>query len=573
MSKHSILVKRSIAFGIAALMTVSLAGCGKNNNQGGQGTDIPVADVDPVVAENDQTDHDSFFPFGELFYDGRWYGGSLVEPDTQLNAEEVYANLTYTPQMFYGDYRLNHYNDTLSTGYATRDFLDAAKWWLPTNVSDTTDYSGKISRLPYRMVAGTAELDIALVTDAGHNWCELDFASEDGIPVEVICAYEIEGNNITFTPVQEWSYDEETAVVEYSFQDKEFTYEFSFSGPTLTFTYQNDSYTLIERDFTDWITALNEKSISASSSLSANSPALGGNIMSIGFSAVVGNDGNLNTSKCDFYVTTAESDGSEGYYNGIGRLDENGLFTFSYTDDDGNVYSFQTIMFYCGFDGMVLCDGEKVYYYLSTYLAEVTTGHFTPEQLEEIVEELGANLSEEDQELLETLTEEEVVEIIETRENLLADLAEAFTSNGIAAVIDEETGEIVFDSSILFATGQASLSKDGEAALTAFIKAFVSVIQNEKYDGFISMVEVQGHTDSDGDYDMNLTLSENRAKTVCDYSLTVEGLSDETKAKLESLLVPVGYSFDHPVLNDDGTENKAASRRVEFIFFINLTGR
>lgn len=100
-----------------------------------------------------------------------------------------------------------------------------------------------------------------------------------------------------------------------------------------------------------------------------------------------------------------------------------------------------------------------------------------------------------------------------------------------------------------------------------------SVISGDKYDGFISKVEVQGHTGMDGDYDMNLELSQKRAESVRDYCLNeVDSLDKATIKKLDGLLEAVGYSYGHPILDEEGKINKAASRRVAFIFFINLTG-
>ncbi len=188
------------------------------------------------------------------------------------------------------------------------------------------------------------------------------------------------------------------------------------------------------------------------------------------------------------------------------------------------------------------------------------------------IEDLGANISEEDAEELQYLTDEEIEEILETRDNLLEDFKTAFNSNGIAARIDEETGEIVLDSSILFATGQADLSDVGKSALQAFITSFAGVISDKKYDGFISKVEVQGHTDTDGNYEYNLDLSQQRAESVKNYCLEEASLGDDMKKKLSKLLVPIGYSYDHPVYFEDGTVDKDSSRRVEFVFYINLSG-
>ena len=562
------ILMRSGLLALSAASVIAMAGCGKTQDNGQETVTTAVAEASGVV----MADSDTEFPFGETIYDGRWYMEELVEPENKLKAADIYAQMTYTEPMFYGDYRLNHYNDSLAKHYATQEFIDSSEWWSSTYITQSQPEKF-ISKLPYRIVAGTAELDNALITDTSHSWCQLFYANRDeneGVMVEA--AYTVEGNTITFTPISEWSYDEENALLSYTFEDSSFSYDFSFSGPKLTISSDGTSYTLIERDFTKLSVTSNDHSVTVTSSLSQNS-AMVDRITKINFTAFVDNEYKLNTGKSSFELSVIDNDGKENSCNGIARWDEDGLFTFSYQDTAGTTRSKQFVIFYCGFDGVVLSDGVKNYYYLSTFLSEATAAYYTPEELEEIVDGLGANLSEEDQQKLETMTEEEIAEIIETRENLLSDLAAAFAEKGIKADIDETTGEIVLDSSILFAKAKATLSAEGEAALTDFITAFAGVIDDDKYDGFISKVEVQGHTDTDGDYELNLELSQNRAESVRDYCLNdVDSLDKATIAKLEKLLVPVGYSYDHPVYKEDGTIDMNASRRVEFIFFINIAG-
>lgn len=563
MRRNSIF-SRLMVVTLATAMCVGVVGCGKKNNPG----------TDPSAGNNvtEETklnyellsDSGSFFPYGEVFYDGRWYNGSLPNVAEPVTAADIYAKVKYTEQMFYGDYRLNHPNDGLPASYASQDFVNSAVWISGEKVSSLIADS-TISNLPYRIVAGNAELDNALITDTDHSWCQLYYATKDGAGVSIDAAYTVEGNTITFVPVLEWSFNESTAELSYQFEDTTISYDFEFCGPKLTIYNGEFSYTLIERDFTSWLSYVTENSVSVESSLSENSKMID-KITGIDMTVMMDAENNINMKKCTFSLKTLDSEGSEKVCSGIAKWDEDGLFTFSYEDADGVTQIHQMVLFYCGFDGVVLSDGKKNYYYLSTFLSSVSSGRYT-------IEDLGMNVSEEDQELIENLTEEEIEEIIETRNDLLSDLKDSFVSNGIAAEIDEETGEIVLDSSILFATGQAELSADGKNALTAFITAFTNVIGDDKYDGFISKVEVQGHTDTDGDYDMNMTLSQNRASSVKDYCLTGVNLDAAMKSKLEGLFVPVGYSYDHPVYNADGSVNMAASRRVEFIFYINLAGR
>lgn len=68
-------------------------------------------------------------------------------------------------------------------------------------------------------------------------------------------------------------------------------------------------------------------------------------------------------------------------------------------------------------------------------------------------------------------------------------------------------------------------------------------------------VKVSGHTDSTGGFEMNQTLSENRAESVANY-LSSQGVS---RARLHSQ----GFGPRRPIATNDTTAGKAANRRVE----------
>lgn len=84
---------------------------------------------------------------------------------------------------------------------------------------------------------------------------------------------------------------------------------------------------------------------------------------------------------------------------------------------------------------------------------------------------------------------------------------------------------------------------------------------NEIYDLLSQHEEIkfsiEGHTDSDGDFDMNQKLSEERAKTVMDQLVSMGIKSDRLKYK--------GHGESKPIDNNDTPEGKANNRRVEFI--------
>jgi len=69
-------------------------------------------------------------------------------------------------------------------------------------------------------------------------------------------------------------------------------------------------------------------------------------------------------------------------------------------------------------------------------------------------------------------------------------------------------------------------------------------------------IEVSGHTDNVGSYEVNQRLSEARAKAVVDY-LIENGIDS---ARLEY----AGYAFSQPVATNDTDDGRAQNRRVEF---------
>ncbi|MEL6671577.1 MAG: OmpA family protein [Bacteroidota bacterium] len=70
-------------------------------------------------------------------------------------------------------------------------------------------------------------------------------------------------------------------------------------------------------------------------------------------------------------------------------------------------------------------------------------------------------------------------------------------------------------------------------------------------------LEVEGHTDSDGDEDDNLLLSQSRASSIRAYILKKGGF-DEDKVSA------TGYGETRPIVPNDTEENKSKNRRVEF---------
>jgi outer membrane protein OmpA-like peptidoglycan-associated protein len=69
-------------------------------------------------------------------------------------------------------------------------------------------------------------------------------------------------------------------------------------------------------------------------------------------------------------------------------------------------------------------------------------------------------------------------------------------------------------------------------------------------------IEIGGHTDNVGSHEYNISLSQNRAKSVRDY--LIENKIDPARIKYK------GYGETQPVDSNDTEEGKANNRRTEF---------
>ena len=156
-----------------------------------------------------------------------------------------------------------------------------------------------------------------------------------------------------------------------------------------------------------------------------------------------------------------------------------------------------------------------------------------------------------------SMSEDELGELKENQTAVSSGLMGAFKEQGLDSTkIDESTGTVQMDNNVLFAWDKADLSEEGKAYLDQFLAAYVPVISSAIEEGKVSTIVVEGYTDSAGDEAYNLKLSEERAKTVADY----------IKAgypELANAIEVVGNGANNLILDGEGKEDAAASRRVE----------
>lgn len=531
-------MKRTAKILLSVLMILSMAAsmtaCGRGNE--GLTPGSTDAASNEGGGKNNSEGANTASTEGLVFENSAEEPVALGTPDTKLDPEAVYRQLTYTPEMFYGDYRLLGGEDAqekFGEESSYKDYIDEGK-------------ECEISVLPFRIQAGKETMSHSVNFIEEHNWMELYFMKRtnggQGRLWTVICAYTVEGNQLKLTPIDSFNVDKENNKITYKLSDTVWEYTFVFQGRTLTLTSGENSVTLT--------TGLNAYGkidyFCVEHYLSENSePAPEVDYIAFRYDA--------EDKKSRLYFENAEGVLSR---NSTASLQENGLFTYTLALEDRTA-TYQYVYFYGGEDGLILTDGAHTYYYNDTYFDRYTNNinHY-------ITEDQAAKLND--------LSEAKLKEIAEKKDNLMGDLAAAFTDAGIQVTVDEKNGELKMDSSVLFEGDSAVLTSEGKSLLNKFVSAYTSIVFSEKYKDFVEKTMVEGHTAPvPGDtYEDGLPLSEERANNVKDYCLSSE--VDVDTSALAAALEAVGYSNSKPVTDADGNVDMDASRRVSFRFIIRL---
>jgi OOP family OmpA-OmpF porin len=109
--------------------------------------------------------------------------------------------------------------------------------------------------------------------------------------------------------------------------------------------------------------------------------------------------------------------------------------------------------------------------------------------------------------------------------------------------------ELLSKGSIRFEPARADIDPDSTGLLDRLIETALRCPA--------AIIEIAGHTDTDGDDAINQALSEKRAQAVADYLVKAGLPSDRFTA--------VGYGSTQPVASNDTDEGKAQNRRIEFL--------
>ena len=168
-------------------------------------------------------------------------------------------------------------------------------------------------------------------------------------------------------------------------------------------------------------------------------------------------------------------------------------------------------------------------------------------------------------------------EYYSTKSQIVADLSKEFPPNELekmGAQIDEQDGTISFtaDGTALFEAGKVIPTAQYQAVLNNFFPRYMNILQQQKYQGKIVEIRIEGHASVEANEDpdnqymyfYNMYLSQNRARSVLEYVMRMPYYqSKEQQDWMKQYMTAIGYSFSRR----KGDVKK--DRRVDFRVILN----
>lgn len=153
--------------------------------------------------------------------------------------------------------------------------------------------------------------------------------------------------------------------------------------------------------------------------------------------------------------------------------------------------------------------------------------------------------------------------------NINQDFKDVFNKVDGIEIMPDSVGSIRFypsnGSDKMFESNSAVMQYNLQSRIGAIGKKFVNrAIELKKEGKNILEIRIEGHTDTDGTFLHNMTLSSARAFAVYKYIHDNCSLNNEERKFVEDYMISVGYSYAKTVKDEFGKENKDKSRRIEF---------
>lgn len=159
------------------------------------------------------------------------------------------------------------------------------------------------------------------------------------------------------------------------------------------------------------------------------------------------------------------------------------------------------------------------------------------------------------------------------REKLYVDLKAEFDNDLVkwGAELDRDLAVRFKEPDVLFASGKSELTSRFKEILSDFFPRYLKILTNAEYRESIEEVRIEGHTSKnwivattpENAYLLNMALSQERTRSVLQYLLFMHR-SVDLQNWLIGHLTANGLSSSKLRLGADGTEDRDASRRVEF---------
>ena len=243
-------------------------------------------------------------------------------------------------------------------------------------------------------------------------------------------------------------------------------------------------------------------------------------------------------------ATTAEGLDANVRYDGHISLSWTGIRTLGEHDKSSDPDSFECdiIGFSAVGTGVTFISDNKAYVYTNF------SGNYNGIMTKDIVTESD-------------IDDDKLEEVMQNQTEAAETIKNAVDTDALGVLIDAVSGEASVNGEVLFATDKSELNDKGKEVLDEFLVQYVPVIEQLKKDGTIEGIQITGHTDSNGGYEYNMKLSQDRADNVLNYIL-------ENYPDMKDSFTSRGIAYNDRIFNEDGTENKEASRRVTFRLII-----
>lgn len=174
-------------------------------------------------------------------------------------------------------------------------------------------------------------------------------------------------------------------------------------------------------------------------------------------------------------------------------------------------------------------------------------------QKEAAAEKLNKELNE---------TKETIAKLTSVKEDVITKLR---LKLGDKIEVDPKSGALRIAGNILFKQGEYELIEESKISLTSILSEYIKVLmEDQEIRNNLDRIIVEGHTNSDGDYLLNLELSQKRALSVMKFLLE---LNPQFEKDLKLFVTANGRSKTDLIFKNN-EEDKFASRRIEIKFVL-----